>query len=156
MVQLGDFLKAIGPNAAIVFAAWIFMGFLQQRYDSAVDRFRDAVGDFRSHQHEENRSGNLKNQILMYRRRCRMMGWATVVGLISAIFLISSLIFGGLDVILPHSSWITFIGIVTSFAGFGLVIVAAVIVIAEGFSVNRQLDDETRDVPELGDGRRSL
>ena len=29
-----SFLKAIGPSASIVFADWIFMGFLQQRYDT--------------------------------------------------------------------------------------------------------------------------
>lgn len=149
MVQLGDFLKAIGPNAAIVFAAWIFMGFLQQRYDSAVDRFRDAVGDFRSRQHEDGRTQNLKDQILLYRRRCRMMGWATFVGLVSAILLISSLIFAGLDVIMPHTSPIIALGVATSFGGFGLVIVAALIVIVEGLTVNRQLDDETRDIPDL-------
>ena len=153
MVQLSDFLKAIGPNAAIVFAAWIFMGFLQQRYDSAVDRFRDAVGDFRSHAHKGDRSHNLKDQILLYRRRCRLMGWATLVGLVSAILLISSLIFGGLDVIAPHRPWILFGGVSTSFLGFALVITAAAIVIVEGLIVNRQLDDETRDVPDLHHGR---
>lgn len=149
MNQLGNFLKAVGPNAAIVFAAWIFMGFLQQRYDSAVDRFRTAVGDFRSHGHEKDRSGNLKDQILVYRRRCQLMGWATLVGLASAILLIATLIFGGIDVILPHQPWVAAGGIAASFLGFALVIVAAAIVIVEGSTIDRQLDDELRDVTEL-------
>ena len=29
--ELSDVLKAIGPAASIIFAAWIFTGFLQQR-----------------------------------------------------------------------------------------------------------------------------
>jgi hypothetical protein len=149
MIQLGDFLKAIGPNAAIVFAAWIFMGFLQQRYDSAVDRFRGAVGDFRSHGHEKDRGKHLKDQILTYRRRCRLMALATLVGLASAILLISSLIFGGLDIIIPHTPWIAIAGIGTSFAGFALVIIAAAVVIAEGWDIDGQLADELRDIPEL-------
>jgi uncharacterized membrane protein YraQ (UPF0718 family) len=149
MIQLGDVLKAIGPNASIVFAAWIFMGFLQQRYDSAIDRYREAVGDYRSNDHEEDRAGNLKDQILTYRHRCRLMGWATLIGLVAAILLIAALIFGAVDVIVPKNGFITAAGTATSIVGFVLVIVAACVVIAEGSIVRRQLDDELRDVPDL-------
>jgi len=151
VVQLGDVLKAIGPNAAIVFAAWIFMGFLQQRNDSAIDRFRRAVGDYRSNEHDEDRAGNLQNQILGYVQRCRLMAWATLVGLWAAILLIGSLILGAMDVIVPHNPVITIGGIATALGGFALVIAAAIIVIAEGRIVHRQLNDELRDVPELAD-----
>ena len=101
MAQLGEVLKAIGPNASIVFAAWIFMGFLQQRYDSAIDRYREAVGDYRSNEHDERRAGNLKDQILTFQHRCRLMGTATLLGLVAAILLIGSLMFGAADVLLP-------------------------------------------------------
>lgn len=151
MAQLADVLKAIGPNASIIFAAWIFMGFLQQRYDSAIDRFRESVGDYRSNDNPDERAGNLKDQILTYVHRCRLMGWATLVGLLAAILLIGSLILGALDVIVPHNRVIAGAGIAASLGGFGLVIVAAVIVILEGRIVHRQLDDELRDVPELAD-----
>jgi hypothetical protein len=149
MVQLADVLKAIGPNAAIVFAAWIFMGFLQQRYDSAVNRFREAVGDFRSNDHKDERSQNLKEQIMIYRHRCRLMGRATLVGLVSAILLIGSLIFAGLDTIFPRTPWISVVGIGALLLGFALVITAAVIVIFEGRIVGTQVEDELRDVPDL-------
>jgi uncharacterized membrane protein YraQ (UPF0718 family) len=149
MIQLGDVLKAIGPNASIVFAAWIFMGFLQQRYDSAIDRYREAVGDYRSNDHAEDRAGNLKDQILTYRMRCKLMGWATLIGLVAAILLIAALIFGALDVIVPKNTFVTAGGTATSILGFVLVIVAACVVIAEGSIVRRQLDDELRDVPDL-------
>jgi hypothetical protein len=151
MVQLGEVLKAIGPNASIVFAAWIFMGFLQQRNDAAIDRYRQAVGDYRSNKHDLTRSDNLRSQVLAYRRRCRLMSRATFVGLIAAILLISSLIFGALDVILPNTAWIAICGIATAMGGFVLVIIAAFIVIAEGRIVKRQIDDELRDVPDLAD-----
>lgn len=149
MPQLADVLKAIGPNAAIVFAAWIFMGFLQQRYDSAIDRYREAVGDFRSNDHDSSRAGNLKDQILTYRHRCKLMGQATVVGLVAAILLIASLIFGALDVLIPKVKLIMVAGTASSLIGFILVIVAAAMVIAEGRIVHRQLDDELRDVDDL-------
>jgi uncharacterized membrane protein YraQ (UPF0718 family) len=151
MVQLSDVLKAIGPNASIVFAAWIFMGFLQQRYDAALDRYRQAVGDYRSGSHDAGRAGNLKAQVLAYRHRCRLMSRASLVGLVAAILLIGSLILGALDVIVPGSASVTVLGIATALGGFVLVITAAFIVIAEGRIVVRQIDDELRDVPNLAD-----
>jgi uncharacterized membrane protein YraQ (UPF0718 family) len=151
MVQLSDVLKAVGPNAAIVFAAWIFMAFLQQRYDGALDRYRTAVGDYRSNQHDPNRADNLKHQVLSYRRRCRLMSGATLVGLLAAILLIGSLIFAALDAIVPKSKIITVCGIATTISGFVLVIVATFIVVVEGRIVKRQIDDELRDVSELAE-----
>ena len=151
MVQLGAVLKAIGPNAGIVFASWIFMGFLQSRYDSAVDRFREAVGDFRSNDHDDERAGNLRKQILTYLHRCRLMGWAVLLGIAAAILLIGSLILSAIDVVLPGWQIVTVVGIAAAIGGFALVITAAVLVIIEGRIVSGQLADELRDVPELAD-----
>ena len=152
MDQLTNVLKAIGPNASIIFAAWIFMGFLQQRYDGAVTRYRDAVGDYRSAEHEGDRASNLKRQVLLYRRRCKLMAWATLIGLLAAILLISSLLFGALDAIAPKIAIITTSGTIAAVAGFVLIIVAAIIVIVEGLVVSQQIDDELRDVPDLAEG----
>lgn len=149
MIHLESVLKATGPNAAIIFAAWIFMGFLQQRYDAAVDRYRGAVGDVRSTDHSSERADNLKDQVLRYRRRCQLMARATLVGLISAILLILSLILGAIDAIVPNVSIVAVSGTACLIAGFALVITAACIVIAEGRIVDAQLDEEMRDVPAL-------
>jgi hypothetical protein len=118
----------------------------------AIVRRPDAggvVGDFRSNDHEKNRAGNLKDQILTYRHRCKLMGQATVIGLVAAILLIASLIFGALDVLIPKVTLIMVVGTAACLVGFILVIVAAAMVIAEGRIVHRQLDDELRDVDDL-------
>jgi hypothetical protein len=154
MIQLSDVLKAIGPNASIVFAAWIFMGFPQQRYDAAIDRYRAAVGDYRSEAHDDSREAHLKDQLLEYRYRCRLMAWSTMVGLVSAMLLIAALIFGAMDVIFPRNAVITGAGIASSMIGFLLVIVAAFIVLMEGLVVRRQVDDELTDVPDLDEAVR--
>ncbi|MHC2017752.1 hypothetical protein [Methylobacterium sp. CM6247] len=52
----------------------------------------------------------------------------------------------------PQTAAITVLGVATAIGGFVLVIVAAIIVIAEGRIVVRQIDDELRDVPNLADG----
>ncbi len=149
MLQLGDVLKAIGPNASIVFAAWIFMGFLQQRYDSAIDRYRSAVGDYRSGNHDDARADNLRDQVVAYRRRCRLMGLALLTGLFAAILLIASLMIGALDVIVPRVPAIAWAGTAAALVGFGLVIAAALIVVRESRLVTRELDNELRDIPDL-------
>jgi hypothetical protein len=149
MVQLGDVLKAIGPNASIVFAAWIFMGFLQQRYDSAIDRYRGAVGDYRSGDHDQARTDNLREQVVIYRRRCWLMGHALLTGLAAAMLLIASLILGALDVVSPDVPLIAWVGTAAAIAGFALIIVAALIVWREARLVTTELDNELRDVPEL-------
>ena len=151
MIQLDDVLKAIGPNASIVFAAWIFMGFLQQRYDSAIDRYRGAVGDYRDGDHGEARSDNLRDQVVAYRRRCRLMGLALLTGLFAAMLLIASLMFGALDVIVPGVPPIAWAGTASALGGFGLVIAAALIVVRESALVTRELDNELRDVPDLAE-----
>ncbi|RDE07067.1 DUF2721 domain-containing protein [Sphingomonas aracearum] len=149
MMQLADFLKAIGPNASIVFASWIFMGFLQQRYDGAVNRYREAVGDYRSNEHGRDRGENLMDQVTAYHRRCRLMEAATLVGLCAAILLILSLLIGGLDVLVPHVPAIAVAGVASASLGLALVIVAAAIVIWEGVLIRRQLNNELRDLPDL-------
>lgn len=97
--QLSDLLKAIGPNAAIIFAAWIFLSFLQTRYDSAIGRHRALIETYRTGDEGQERTQAIKRQIEVYARRCTLMSHAVTVGLISAILFLSTLIVGGLDVV---------------------------------------------------------
>ena len=151
MVKLDDVLKELGPNAAIVFASWIFMGFLQARYDNAIMRYREAIGEFRDSDQANQRAAPLKEQILMYRHRCKMMGWATLVGLLAAILLIAAILLAAVDVLVPGLEFVRLVGIASSLLGFALLIVSACLVIAEGRIVHRQLDNELRDIEDLAD-----
>jgi uncharacterized membrane protein YraQ (UPF0718 family) len=146
---LSDILKAIGPAASIIFAAWIFMGFLQQRYDAAVGRYRQSISDFRTGRHATDRQDNIREQILVFKHRCELMNYACQVGLLSAILLLLTLIAGGLDAIIPHSAALAVFGSVCAFAGLAMVIAGAVLVLMEASYAHRQLDAELLDVPEL-------
>ena len=79
--QLSDVLKAIGPNAAIIFAAWIFLSFLQARYDSAINRYRASIEAYRGGDQSPARSRSMKSQIEIYARRRMLMSSAVTVGL---------------------------------------------------------------------------
>jgi hypothetical protein len=152
--QLADVLMALGPNAAIIFAAWIFLSFLQARYDSAVDRHRMLVETYRGSELGAERRKAVKRQIEVYTRRCTLMSHAVTIGLVSATLFLLTMIGSGLDVIMPDKP---FIGIVTSIAalvGFGLVIVAAVLVIMENAGTPGQIREELQDIEDVS-GRSS-
>ncbi len=68
-----------------------------------------------------------------------------------AILLITSLIFSALDVIVPKVALINDTGSAAAIIGFLLVIIAACLVIAEGRIVNRQLESELNDIPDVKD-----
>jgi Protein of unknown function (DUF2721) len=149
-VDLANILKVIGPAASIVFAAWIFMGFLQQRYDSAIERYRDAIAKCRNRDGlADERLTNITDQVLVYRHRCDLMSWANLVGLASAMLLILTLIIGEFDTVFPNVPALAYVGAVSAFLGLGLVILAAGLVVREGFITRRQIDSELLDVPDL-------
>jgi hypothetical protein len=147
--DLSDVLKAVGPAASIIFAAWIFMGFLQQRYDTAVSRYREAISDFRTGKHRPDRHDNIREQILIFKRRCELMNRACLAGLISAILFLLTLILGELDAVIPHVALLAIVGSISAFGGLMLVIVGTVLVITEASYAHRQLDAELLDVPDL-------
>ncbi|MBV9824116.1 MAG: DUF2721 domain-containing protein [Alphaproteobacteria bacterium] len=151
--ELPDILKVIGPAASIIFAAWIFMGFLQARYDAAVGRFRSLIGDYRDGDLSEDRRTNIREIVAAYRRRCRLMNTACIVGLVSAILLLLGLMAGELSVIFPRSDIFKYAGASSAFLGFCLVIAAAVLVIIESLGSQRQLDNECGDIPGLSGPR---
>jgi hypothetical protein len=153
--EIADVLKLIGPSASIVFAAWIFMGFLQQRYDAAVERYRSMIGECRTESGvSDARRRNIREQLATYQRRCRLMNAACNVGLVSAILLILSLITGELDVIFTSVTLFKDASALASLAGFVLVIAAAVLVLIESAISRRQLDWEVMDIPGLADSAR--
>ena len=77
------------------------------------------------------------------------MNYACMVGLISAILFLLTLIAGELDAIIPHTAVLAMIGSITGFGGLALVIVGAVLVLMEASYAHRQLDAELLDVPDL-------
>jgi hypothetical protein len=151
-IELSSVLKAIGPGASIVFAAWLFMSYLQQRYSAAFDRYREMAENYRSRQGSEDRRANIKNQINIYRKRCMLMGPASTLGLCSAIVLTLTLIIGEFNVIFQKVKFLEISGSVLALIGLLLVIVASSIVIWEGFISRKQLDSEILDDPDLAYG----
>lgn len=150
-LDLANVLKVIGPAASLIFAAWIFVGFLQTRYDAAVERYRDIIEKYRTSDLSGSRKANMVDQIVHYKRRCELMSRATGCGLISAILLICTLISGGLALTFPDLSMFKFLSAGTALLGMLLVIAGTIIVILEGRIIYRQIHNELLDIPELAE-----
>ncbi|MDB5758227.1 MAG: conserved rane protein of unknown function [Burkholderia sp.] len=152
--ELKDVLEAIGPSAALVFASWIFLGFLEQRYVAAYERFRKLVEEYRANQSSENRHRNLKDQIQVYRVRCDQMRIATNLGVIAAILLLTSLICGGLEAIFGSIAPIKYLGTAGALVGLLVVIAAAMYVIRENTLIRDMLGSEIADLDDVTDPGR--
>jgi hypothetical protein len=83
--ELKDLLDAIGPSASLIFAAWIFLTFLQARYTSAYDRYRGLIEKYRAGVDDKTEKHNVADQVLLYRSRVEQMRRATNVGVVAAI-----------------------------------------------------------------------
>ncbi|MDB5581179.1 MAG: conserved rane protein of unknown function [Bradyrhizobium sp.] len=146
--DLEDLLQAVGPPASLIFAAWIFLSFLQQRYVAAFERFRELTSEYRRGDDGE-RHRSVGRQIGIYRRRCEWMRFATNIGIVSAILLISTLVIAALNVVTGGLAFLPPIAAFCAIVGLLLVIAAAAIVYIENDLLSEALDDELSDIPEL-------
>lgn len=61
------------------------MGFPQQRYDSAIERYRSMIDQYRAGGMSDERRGNIRDQVLVHKRLCELMNYANIIGLTSDI-----------------------------------------------------------------------
>jgi hypothetical protein len=147
--ELKDFLEALGPSASLIFAAWIFLSFLQERYTSAYDRYRSMIDGYRHASDDDPHRSSIRRQIVLYRTRCEQMRRATNLGVIAAIALIASVIAAGVDVMLGGTGALKYVSSLAALLGLALVIAAATYVLRENRAIREAMDEEPADVPEL-------
>jgi steroid 5-alpha reductase family enzyme len=146
---LENFLKAVGPSASLIFASWIFLTFLQSRYSSSYDRYRNLISEYRQGHPDQKRHHNIKQQIILYKQRCEQMQKATNIGVVSAILLIISLINAGLNEMIGKKIVIEWLSAIFAIFGLIFVIVAASFVIKENVLIQQAIDQEPSDIPDL-------
>jgi len=146
--ELNKVLEAVGPNAGLVFASWMFMQLLQGRYSAAYTRYRELINDFRQGI-DGKRKDIVRDQIALYRTRVDYMRRATDVGLYAAMLLIGTLIIGALSAMFGAPAFLKYAGTLTTLAGLGAIIWSAALVVAENRLIKMPLDHEMEDIPEL-------
>jgi uncharacterized protein DUF2721 len=147
--ELEDLLKAVGPTASLIFAAWIFLTYLQARYSSAYEHYRELIAELRQHREHDYRRTSLEDQIIEYKLRCEQMRRATDIGVMSAILLISALVFAALGTMFPTLSFWKYLTAACAIVGLLLVVWAAAFVIIENRGLQRILDEDLSDNPDL-------
>jgi hypothetical protein len=145
--QLKEVMDAVGPSAALAFAAWLFLQLLQQRYSAAYARYRELVDAFRTGT-EGKRREVLKEEIDIYRQRVKYMLHSTNIGMVAAILLLLALVVNGLDAMLKLD-WLKYIGAPAILLGLLLVIPAAIMIIKENMMIKRPIDMELADLKEF-------
>ncbi len=152
--DLKDLLQAVGPTASLIFAAWIFLSFLQQRYMTAYEHYRQLISEFRSHEQRDRRRESLARQILEYKHRCEQMRLATQIGVIAAICLISAIVCAALEAMDSQLRALKYLCAVSAIVGLLLVIWAAVLVLMENARLQVIIDSDISDVSELSRAAR--
>jgi hypothetical protein len=145
---LKDLLEAVGPTASLIFAAWIFLSFLQQRYVTAYEHYRQLIAEFRSHEQRDRRRESLGQQVLEYKRRCEQMRLATQVGVLAAICLISAIVLAAVNAIAQVGA-LKYLCAAGAIGGLLLVIWAAILVLMENARLQIIIDSDLSDIPDL-------
>lgn len=146
--ELKEVLQAVGPNAGLVFASWMFMHLLQGRYSSAYERYRSLIDNYRQGA-DGQRKETIRDEVALYRRRIDCMRRATDYGLYAAMLLIGTLLIGVADAIFKGTAFLKYAGTLTAVAGLAMVIWAAALVVKENRLLKMPLDREVDDMPEL-------
>lgn len=146
-----DVMQAVGPNASLVFASWIFMTFLQGRYSSAYELYRKMIDDLRENRADGQRRKTIHDEIILYRERLNRMRRATNLGLYAAILLLATLILSGLDVVFGRPAFLKYVGTLCVVVGLALIIWSAALVIVENRMLKMAFDREGDDLADLRD-----
>jgi hypothetical protein len=148
--DIKDLLDAIGPNAALIFAAWIFLSVLQTRYTGAYSRYRELIELYRNGDAQGARRKSLIEQVMLYKRRCERMRRATSIGIASAVLLIAGLIVAGIAVIAGGDNPAFKIVVpILLLGGLACVIWAAIPMFIENREIEQAIRQEPSDLPEL-------
>jgi len=154
-IELKDILTSVGPAASLIFASWIFLTLLNERYVSAYDRYRSLVTDYRDkHQksEENQRRKSVREQIFLYKKRCEQMRLSMNLGLVAAMLLIAGLITAAIQIgfsSMPTLSFLKPVSFVCIIGGLALVIAAAVVVMLENLEIEKALNSEISDIADV-------
>jgi hypothetical protein len=151
--KLKEVMDAVGPSAALAFAAWLFVQLLQQRYTAAYTRYRKLVESVRGNVDGERRDV-VKGEILLYRKRVLYMLYGTNLGMVAAILLLLALISSGLDAVFKFD-WLKYIGAAGIVFGMTMVVICCCIVIVETTLIKQPIEAELQNIERLRDQVRA-
>src|SRR6185503_4337977 len=118
------------------------------RYSSAYEHYRKLLAELRQHREHDYRRTSLEDQIIEYKVRCEQMRKATNFGVVSAILLISTLVFAAFGTMFSTVSIWKYLTAACAIIGLLLVICAGAFVILENHGLRCIFDEDLSDIPD--------
>jgi len=128
-------MEAVGPSAALAFAAWLLQQMLEQRYGAARARYCGLVDTLRTGMKGKRREV-VREEIDICHKRAMVMLHATRIGMAAAILLLLSLIISALDTALK-ADWLKILGAPGIMLGLVLAVPAALFVALENMLIKK-------------------
>jgi hypothetical protein len=153
MFDLKDVLNTAAPTASLIFASWLFLQLVSSRYEATIVRYERAMEELRGECPPPRRDTVLAVARL-HGRRFHHMERAMSLGLLAATFLVSSLGMASFQ-LMTGATWLNFTTMGALITGLVLLVVCALLTMAENGLGRRTLLLERADVPELGAPERA-
>lgn len=80
-LNIKEVLNTAGPTMRLVFASWIFLQHVNQRYSASHGRSRALISELRNHANQDVRHLSIQQQALKYKRRRQCLRTATNISL---------------------------------------------------------------------------
>ena len=143
--KLTDLLSSAGATIGVIIAGTIFLQFLSTKYTELSGRFREMAGEYRGVSGEQDRHAPLRAQIQGYRRRLRLLNWASWLGAVALLFFLSAVMAGGFSLLYPPVRAIKAVGTFGLMAGLLLIAVAVFLELVESIVARKEIGDEIAD-----------
>jgi hypothetical protein len=140
-VDLKDVLNAAGPTATLLFASWIFLGYLNSRLSDSQKRFND----------HDARHKSIYDQIKQNRKRCDLLFLATNDALRGAYFMFATIATGIISIATQQPPWLCIFNLCCALSGLVFLVLSVGKALAENKLLHQSITSEVADVPEFAD-----
>ncbi|MBX9622910.1 MAG: DUF2721 domain-containing protein [Gemmataceae bacterium] len=147
-----DLPKVAGAAASavgLIIASTILVSFVSTRYTSALERYTDLTDGFRGYQDRNKRREALREQVRQYRRRLRLLSWASELLCWVMICAVVTVVAAGVSMVFPGHRGLDLAGAFTLLLTLSLDVVAIGLVVAETRIDRRAVEAEAMDLDEV-------
>ncbi len=156
--DIAKFVGAASAPVTLIIATVLFLANLTTRWWAVSGLFHQLTGEYRAMgpDHGSTRSDKVRLQVGYYTRRLKLLQWATTVLTVAILFFILTVLFTGLNILVPRNPTLMVLTIFYCVAGLLLLSVAVSMELIQNNMGRRATELEMEEFPELADaGRQS-
>lgn len=146
--KLTDLLGSAGAAIGIIIAGTIFRQYLSMKYMELAGRLRELAADYRGRGDQEPRYQPLQCLIRLYGHRLFLLQWASTIGAVALLCLLTAVFTGALSLIAPASRLNKIVGTASLLLGLLLMAVAVGLELLETIGARREINNEVADLDD--------